>query len=219
MYINPYHVQMGLRQVIVNNIDVIGGEIRRFFPNRTLHLFVGRRGTITADNMPSLEIISQGYSPQWFATRTQTATYRLELLLTIPLPREQNADQLIGTISTAIVAVLTNPTVLQFQVQSERRLEQPAPNDLVSVQAHNAALPAGSQDRIGWVAPEPDTTKQRRMLDSFINDVSFTTGNSATFVQATMSWEGQMLQHYVADWSYFGELLTPGTRREFDFLS
>ena len=217
MYINIWHVQKGLYDILVDNVDVIGGEVRRFWTDSTINFFIGRRQTIPVNHMPALEIVARGYSPEWYATRTQNVRYNLELTLTVKISKEDNADQVLGTISTAIVAVLTNPALLQFQVQSEHREEQAAPDGLQYIRAYNDGRDLA--DQLLWTAPEPDTTKKRRMWDSFVQNVDFNTANGGAFGQAIMSWEGQLLQPYVADWNYFREMLTPGWSIEYDWQS
>ena len=215
MYINLFHVQIGLRTILETNVDLIGGEVRRFFPSRTINLFVGRRNTIPATHMPSLEIIGQGFTPEWYASRTQNVTYRIELILTVPIEKEEAVDLIVGTVSTAVCFVLTNPAVLQFSVQSEKRLEQSAPSGFEYIRLYNEDKDL--EDRLVWTAPEPDTTQLRKMTDSFVTDVSYNTSGGGAYAQANMTWEGQMLQPYVGNWRYFHELLVPGLPAEITF--
>lgn len=217
MYINPFHVSKGIYNVLVANVDLIGGEIRRFWSTKTINFFIGKRQTIPVNHMPCLEIVCTGVTPEWFACRTQNMIVTVELTLTLQISKEDNVEQLIGTISTPIVEILTNPVSLQFEVQSEKRLEQVAPLAFEYIRRYNEGKALA--DKLVWTAPEPDTSLMRRMWDSFVTGVSYNTANGGAYAQAIISWEGKILQPYLADWRQFRETLQPGWSIEHDFLS
>lgn len=145
-----------------------------------MKVFLGLRQSLPNDAYPSLEIEAADGSTEWYACRTQMATYNLRFTLTTSAnSKVEEHIRFNNGLTMMIVGILTSPENLQLTVLNETRWN---PNG-------------------GLIA----TT----IVDSLVSNVTFTAFAEGTIRVAEFDWFCKILQPYPDLKFKIGESTTP----------
>lgn len=86
--------------------------INQFYSGRRLNIFLGRRASIPASSLPSIEIVPSGASMKWFACRVQETDPVVEFDITTDNKSPEQAIRLESALVTITSRIFAAPPVL-----------------------------------------------------------------------------------------------------------
>lgn len=166
MMTDPSKIMKAFVAIIDKNREVIDKRIDYWFTGRVLHVFEGKRNHLPIDCFPFLDIDPAGSNSEWYATRVQMSTYNFECRVGTSSDFFEGNLHCITDLVTLITAIFNDPKNLQFAV-----------------------------DNPSWefFGPLKDKTT---VLDSFVSDATFSSGQNGTLRIAEFSWMAKIMEPY-----------------------
>ena len=122
MYTNPSNIILSLTRLLSNNAQQINQVVRYYQGDRhKLLVLSGMRKVVPVDAYPVFEIEPESVPNSWATTRAQRPRYQFRCTLTTKVDKESMGVEYIGTLSTAIVEIMTSPENLQMPVVNETK--------------------------------------------------------------------------------------------------
>lgn len=158
MYTNPHNIALTLISLLERNSQQINLVVRAYQGKRALNVFEGMRQTLPAKAYPSFEIEPGSAPNQWATTRAQRPRFNFTCTLTVTNANEKYGVDYVATVATTLAEIMTSPENLQLRILNESKW---SPN-------------AGLVDTY--------------MLDSLVEDVSYSASKDGTIRTAEFSW-------------------------------
>lgn len=140
------------------NEQQLNRVVREYQGSRSLTVLEGMRQTLPVKAYPSFEIEPGSGANRWATTRAQRPRFTFTCTLTVSNAREKYGVEYVTTLATALTEIMCSPENLQLQVLNESRWDA----------------------NMGLV----DTF----MLDSLVEDVSYSANRDGTMRVAEFSW-------------------------------
>ena len=158
MYTNPHNIIITMMSLLDRNEQQINRVVREYQGKRSLTVLEGLRQTLPVRAYPSLEIEPGNAANRWATTRAQRPRFNFTCTLTVSNAEEKYGVEYITTLATALTEIMCSPENLQLLVIGETRWDA----------------------NMGLV----DTY----MLDSLVEDVSYSASRDGTMRVAEFSW-------------------------------
>jgi len=115
--------------------------IDTYFENRRLNIFVGRRPSIPASSLPSIEVTPVGDSVKWAFCRVQENNPRIEIDITTDNGHPEQAVRLESRLVTLVTQILAAPPALRAGlVRGYRSLQDSLPEGVTYGTADNGRM-------------------------------------------------------------------------------